>query len=288
MEPLRFSFSGDYVQYLEGNIPLVITVPHGGTLRPDDIPDRTTGVMDEDWWTIDLAHDILLQWSKQEPECSFYGLPHVVICLLNRTKIDANRSRGAATEPPPLNGPLNPADGVWVAYHDRIAAAARAALSSHGRVLIADLHGQSHRAASELGYLLTTDDLQLTDEQLDADPVLASKCSLGALTRPANSAVSDAGSLPSLSNIVRGPLSLGALIASRWDGAACVPSPSHPRPHPGETYFWGAYTCAAHSRGLGWATGATMDEDRAVGAAHDAALRRSAAVQIEVPLVPFI
>jgi N-formylglutamate amidohydrolase len=53
---------GDYVIYFEGNIPCVISVPHGGTLRPDDIPDRTSGCMDEDWWTIDLAYDVLQQW----------------------------------------------------------------------------------------------------------------------------------------------------------------------------------------------------------------------------------
>ena len=59
---LKFESCGDYVKYFEGNIPLIISVPHGGTLRPDLVPDRTSGVMDEDWWTIDLAHDILQQW----------------------------------------------------------------------------------------------------------------------------------------------------------------------------------------------------------------------------------
>jgi hypothetical protein len=207
------------------------------------------------------------------------GFPHVVICLLHRTKIDANRSRLTATEPTAQDGPPNGADDVWVAYHGRIDAAAKSALASHGKVLLADLHGQSHRPATELGYLLTTDDLQLSDEQLDGDPALANKCSLGALVSPPGSTE---GRSPSLSQLVRGPHSLGALIGEQLYGAACLPSPTCPRPQPGETYFWGAYTCAAHSRGIGWAAGATTDEDRAIGAAHDAALRRGAAVQIEV------
>ena len=204
-----------------------------------------------------------------------------MICLLHRTKIDANRSRTAATEPSAQDGPPNPADHVWISYHGRIAAAVRAALASHGRYLLADLHGQSHRPATELGYLLTTDDLQLPDDLLDADPALVHKCSLGSLAHnlPLGSAATRP---PTLSQLVRGPFSLGALIGSRWDGAACLPSPECRRPQPGETYFWGAYTCAAHSRGLGWAAGATTAEDRAVGAAHDAALRLGAAVQIEV------
>lgn len=156
-------------------------------------------------------------------------------------------------------------------------------LTQHGKVLLADLHGQSHRPATDLGYLLTTDDLQLSDEHLDADPALANKCSLGSLASTPGSAN---GRSPSLSQLVRGPHSLGALISARWDGAPCLPSPPCPRPQPGETYFWGAYTCAAHSRGIGWAAGAATDEDRTVGASPDAALRRGAAVQIEVHAAP--
>lgn len=32
-----------YIEYRPGNLNLIISVPHGGTLRPDSIPDRDAG-----------------------------------------------------------------------------------------------------------------------------------------------------------------------------------------------------------------------------------------------------
>ena len=36
--------TNDYVEYVPGGLPIIVTVPHGGSLSPDsDIPDRQNG-----------------------------------------------------------------------------------------------------------------------------------------------------------------------------------------------------------------------------------------------------
>ena len=37
-----------YVEYLVGNTPIIITVPHDGTLSPSSIADRTYGTLTRD------------------------------------------------------------------------------------------------------------------------------------------------------------------------------------------------------------------------------------------------
>ena len=37
----------DCVRVVEGNIPIIITLPHGGSLKPDNIKNRTNGCYNE-------------------------------------------------------------------------------------------------------------------------------------------------------------------------------------------------------------------------------------------------
>jgi len=44
-EPGLFTYSdNNYVEFLEGSLPILLTVPHGGMMRPQGVPDRTNFV----------------------------------------------------------------------------------------------------------------------------------------------------------------------------------------------------------------------------------------------------
>lgn len=52
--------SNNYVEYQVGNLPVVISVSHGGNLGPSSIPDRTcnNAVLVSDAFTIETALEI--------------------------------------------------------------------------------------------------------------------------------------------------------------------------------------------------------------------------------------
>ncbi len=77
----------NYVQYIAGDLPIVISSPHGGYLRPSEIPDRTYGVLAADTnsqeYTLEVAHYLKKLTGRR---------PHVIINRLHRRKLDANRA----------------------------------------------------------------------------------------------------------------------------------------------------------------------------------------------------
>jgi hypothetical protein len=85
------------------------------------------------------------------------------------------------------------------------------------------VHGQDHRAATELGYNLSAVDLLRPDAALD-DPggAAAGRASVGALLRH--------GGAGGLAALVRGPNSLGALLEAQHGGFHATPSWERPIP----------------------------------------------------------
>jgi len=217
----------------EGECPIVLSAPHGGRLRPQELPDRTSGCVEHDAWSMELAIEI----RKAFIQLSGCGAaPALVAMCLDRTKIDANRNM--------CNSGPEPVWASWARYHSAIEAALEACVDKFGFALLIDVHGQSHRSAAELGYLLQWRDLLCSDKELDARP---RKSSLNSLPcRKENES--------SLSEVIRGSRSFGAALERC--GFPCTPSPGQPRPVvPGvehvrpnalgigsDTYFSGGYT----------------------------------------------
>lgn len=212
----------NYIEYLPGDLPLVISAPHGGREQPEEIPTRTQGVVTIDTNTQELARTI-----ADELHAGTGRRPHLIICRLHRSKLDGNREVAEAAAGNPI------AVKAWTEYHDFIARALAAAIAQNGRAFYIDLHGQNHRDRRiELGYLHAPEILQAPDSALDAPGVAAS----GSLRR-----IAEKSKLP-YSALVRGPRSLGALLEAR--GFACVPSPE--RPEPVLPYFQGGYSVRRH------------------------------------------
>jgi N-formylglutamate amidohydrolase len=213
-----------YIEYLAGDLPVILSAPHGGRLRPEEIPDRTEGTFAFDTNTQELARAVAQAFYARTGHW-----PHVVICRLHRRKVDCNREirEGAAGHPL--------AEQAWREFQGFLEAARAQVVRTHGRGLYLDLHGHGHRDQRlELGYLHRAAELDVDDAALDA-PSMVAQSSLRALALR--------GHLP-YSALVRGPYSLGALLEAH--GFPCTPSPSHPRPRP--PYFSGGYNTVQHGR----------------------------------------
>ncbi|WP_395737165.1 hypothetical protein [Prosthecobacter sp.] len=211
-----------FIEYIPGDLPLIISAPHGGRLKPADMPDRTNGVVDIDANTQELARTIASVIHEQTGRHI-----HLVICSLHRSKLDANRDLPEAAQ----NSPL--AEHAWTEHHDFIDQACAAAVKQFGVAFLIDLHGHGHAEARiELGYLHNALELADCDEALN------------------ESTYANAGSLRwiaersplSYTALLRGPQSFGALL--ELEGFPATPSPRIPVPT--EPFFRGGYTIQRH------------------------------------------
>lgn len=214
----------NYIEYQAGALPVIISVPHGGSLAPAEIPDRTWGTTGNDRAALETGQAIAAALLART------GNPvHLIICHLQRVKLDANRDVVEAAQ-----GNVY-AIQAWNEYHGFIEAARQAVSARSGRGLYIDLHGHGHALARlELGYLLTASDLNRSDGELNQGGWAATS-SLGALA---------AETSVSFAELLRGPSSLGGLLQER--GYPAVPSPATPAPG-SDPYFSGGYSVQRHS-----------------------------------------
>jgi N-formylglutamate amidohydrolase len=219
-----------YIEYIPGDLPIVVSAPHGGLLEPGEIPNRSRGETVRDRETEELAREI-----ADALETRTGARPHVVICRLRRTKLDANREVVEAAQGNRL------AQRAWFEYHSFIEAARHAVAAEHGSGFYIDLHGHGHTIPRlELGYLLDGATLRLSDPALDHSPY-EDQTSIRALSRRSTS---------TFVGILRGPTSLGTMLESA--GFPAVPSESQPAPAVGDPYFTGGYSTERHGS---WAGG---------------------------------
>jgi len=212
-----------YIEYIAGDLPIVLSAPHGGYLTPDEIPDRTWGTTLQDRRTQELARAIGDSIHERTG-----GYAHIIICRLHRSKLDANREIVEAAQGNPY------AERAWYEFHDFITIAKGAVAEDHDRGFFIDLHGHGHEMQRlELGYLLRASELELSDAQLE-HPDYVNKSSIRRLALEADSG---------FAALLRGPTSLGGLLEQR--GYPSVPSPVYPDPG-GQPYYTGGYNTARH------------------------------------------
>lgn len=158
------SMPGDVV-YLAGDMPLIITVPHGGSIERG-IPERKgfPGFINKnnDDATIELALEI----EKGIREITHGRRPHVIINNLARVMIDQNRGHGEDANPTTGRG-----GDAWKDFHERFIAgvAIPAVLKAHGSGLFIDLHGKPDGYGADIiiGYNLTSWELSNSDNHLN-------------------------------------------------------------------------------------------------------------------------
>lgn len=213
------------IEVLPGDYPLVLSAPHGGYLQPDSLSDRTCAAC------VTVRDSRTQEWARalrEEVRLLTGRTPFAVISLVARTKLDPNRDVVEAADGDPI------AARVWADYHVAIEQARADIELQFGRGLVLDLHGHGHGHSIrrfELGYLLSASTLRLPDAELDARAGQSSVLRL-------------ASEGHALSDIVRGPSSLGELLVTY--GIPSVPSTSDPAPMAGEAFFSGGYITARH------------------------------------------
>ncbi len=228
--PGRSSFGrNQYIEYIAGNTPYIISAPHGGSLTPTEIPDRTGGVetvMDTN--TQELARAISAAVFAREGK-----YPHIIICRLRRTKLDANRELDEAAQGNPY------AIQAWKEFQSFIDTAKQTVVREFGKGFYVDIHGHGHEIQRlELGYLLSSTSLALSDNTLD-NASYGNSSSIRTLIPL---------SRLSFSKLLRGPQSLGSLFENRGFPAV----PSEMQPNPGSAlYFSGGYNTGRHGSSAG-------------------------------------
>jgi len=242
-----------WVTTFDGAIPLVLLAAHGGEISPATLPDRScAGCV-----TLNDANTAALLYAISDAFQQRIGRrPYVVVNRLHRRKFDANRDRTEATGG---HAPLNP---MWDQWQARTDTAKARALRVHPRALLLDVHGHAHAVPRlELGYLLTSEQLRLTDALLG--PLLASS----SIARLDSVGRAGARGAPML----RGKLAFGTRLAAL--GYPAVPSAQDPAPDPGEEYFTGGFTTQRHGSFGGGAVDALQIECNYVGVRDTAATR---------------
>lgn len=212
-----------YTTYYPGNIPIILSIPHGGDITPSEISNRTYGVTVTDSNTIELGMAI------SNYLFSNYNIrPHVVINNLKRTKLDANRDKTEAAQ-----GNIF-AERAFDEFHYYISSARDEIIKNFNTGLLFDIHG--HGANPDgfvdlrtwIGYLLSGSELDSSDGYINQN-INIDETSIYSIINSSDE---------SLSNLIRGPNSLGSIF-ERNDYTA-LPSSESPSPE-GMRYFSGGF-----------------------------------------------
>ena len=221
----------EYIEFKAGNLPIIISAPHGGGLEPTEIPDRDcTGCV---YVRDSRTQELIRQMSDAIFE-EFGCYPYIIINRLHRKKLDANRDIGDAADGDPM------AEQAWTEFHNFIQAAKDSITQNFGKGLYLDLHGHGHDIQRlELGYRIWKSRLQMSDAALD---IFVDDASIKSL-------VNDNLNNLSLSQLLRGEDSFGEFYEEEMFLA--VPSQIDPFPIGSEPYFSGGYNTERHGSKLG-------------------------------------
>ena len=217
-----------YIEYYAGNLPIILSAPHGGQLTPDEISDRTYGTFVTDLNTYELTKTIMDSMIVR-----FGGYPHVILCKLKRTKLDANRDSIEAAQEDKY------ALRAWQEYHHYIEVAKKKITNDQGSGLFLDIHGHGinpdgfYDLRTWLGYLISSEELDQSNGALNTN-LYQSKSSISAWV--------DSSSY-SFIEVLRGKVSFGSILDSL--GYKSLPSINDLSPD-GMRYFSGGYNTARH------------------------------------------
>ncbi len=204
-----------YIQYYEGNLPIILSAPHGGDEKPREIKTRSFGVFDKDDYTLELAQEIIKEFYEQTGKT-----PYGIIATISREKVDINREPKEAYKD-------EKAGLIYNQFHFLIKSSRAKVAKIFKKGIYIDIHGQSHpKGYLEFGYLLKNNVLKLHESELRNYQAQSSIKTLGKFSPEC------------FIDQLRGPHSLGSLMTNL--GYDAIPSVKLPYASD-NNYFEGAY-----------------------------------------------
>ena len=234
-----------YIEYIPGDLPIVLSAPHGGPIgnNVEGAPPTITGIIDRDCTNQEFASNscrttndyntaVLTQAIVDSFAEKTGCYPHAVINQLARRKLDANREIGEAAMGD------ESAETAWHEYHDFIRVAKNKIQQDYGSGLLLDVHGHGHSQRHiQVGYLLDEDDLALSNSELNSTSII-NKSSIKNLV---------SSNLQGLSHsaLIRGGQAFGTMLENL--NMHSIPSQQSPQPYTDISFFEGGYNLAVHS-----------------------------------------
>lgn len=228
-----FFGKNNWTECIVGDIPLIITAPHGGNIQPAGIPIRSCSgaATANDANTQPLTREIRAYMRNT------YGKsPYIIVNHLHRNRIDQNRDLHEA-----ICEHTDLMTEAWNDFHGYVDTALWKAVTEHGYALYIDIHGHGRSTPRlEIGYRLSATDLKrLYDSPALAGLTLLQKASIRDVFLLFDRSNSD------FHDLIMGENAFGTLIAS--EGIRAVPSQDEPHLQPGEPYFNGGYNTARYT-----------------------------------------
>ena len=224
----------DFIEYIPGELPIILVAPHGGYLEPEDLPTIDTHGRDNNTQetTRETAAWLELLTGKG---------PHIIINRLYCDKLNAARDIDEAA------GEHPDARLAWEEFHGFIEVAKAEITEVWGAGHYVDEHANGHTEGwNEVG--------------LGVSPALLNGDDAGIIERCAGSTVASLcgpGGVDML-ELVRGETSLGGLLMDH--GYLSVPSPEVPAPGEGG-FFYAGWNTWEHGSKYGGTIDATHMEN---------------------------
>tara|TARA_B100000700_G_C15043982_1_gene856873 strand:- start:551 stop:1576 length:1026 start_codon:yes stop_codon:yes gene_type:complete len=213
----------NYIEYIAGNLPIIIGVPHGGTLTPSNLPViHNRGVDNGSFETSHLLYDSIVSHTDG---C----FPHMIISHLHPSVMNPVREIDTAA------GTNIDARNAWYEFHDFIDTAKFQITNSWGAGHYFEMHGNGHSEMwTEVG-------LGVSKTYLNgSDSLILSRTNYSTVKNLCTHGGAD------FLEIIKGSTSLGGLLESKgWNS---VPSPLNPSPNTGGFFYAGWNTWKHGSR----------------------------------------
>ena len=132
---LLVSVKSDLIEVINGDLPIVITAPHGGTKAIPGSELRKDTTLPQFVTVLDTRTDDLARETAKQVEKEFGKKPFVVIAKFARTYADANR-------PAKYGAESDAARAVHAEYHEAVRKAVDAVRAKFGKGILIDIHGQ--------------------------------------------------------------------------------------------------------------------------------------------------